>query len=87
MKSILRFIDKKILFNSLTALRSKYFFYKTKKFLDNYPYFFLFSKNNKTNLLENLFDKYGSDKGSSNKDHFYASYYHEIFNKKKKILN
>ncbi len=83
MKSILRFIDKKILFNSLTALRSKYFFYKTKKFLDNYPYFFLFSKNNKTNLLENLFDKYGSDKGSSNKDHFYASYYHEIFNKKK----
>mgnify|MGYP000023438335 CR=1 FL=1 len=86
MKSLLGFLDNKILFNSLTTLRTKYLFYKTKKFLDNYPYFFIFSKNNKKNLLENLFDKYGSDKGSSNKDHFYASYYHEIFNKKKEEI-
>ena len=84
MKTFLKFLDNKILFNALRTIRLRYFFYKTEKFLNNYPYFFLFSRNNKTNILESLFDKYGSDKGSYNKHHFYASYYYEIFEKKKK---
>ena len=84
MKSFIKFIDRKLLFNVLTSGYKKYLFYKTKKFLNNYPYFYIYPKSNKIDLLTSLYNKYGSDKGSiSENSHFYASYYHEMFSKKK----
>ena len=60
---------------------------RTKKFLDSYSNFSIFFKSNEINPLIDLYDKYGSDKGSVGKNsHFYSSFYDEIFKKKKEEI-
>jgi hypothetical protein len=87
MKKIIKYIDRKILFNILTTIYKKYLFRKTKKFLDSYSNFSIFFKSNEINPLIDLYDKYGSDKGSVGKNsHFYSSFYDEIFKKKKEEI-
>ena len=84
MKTIIKLIDKKLLFNFLSSIYKRYLFYKTEKFLANYPYLSIFTKNNKQNPLIDLFHKYGTDKGELNENsHFYGFYYNEIFKNKK----
>tara|TARA_B100000787_G_C16115147_1_gene259967 strand:+ start:48 stop:779 length:732 start_codon:yes stop_codon:yes gene_type:complete len=87
MKRIIKYIDRKILFNILTTIYKKYLFRKTKKFLNSYPNFSIFFKSNEINPLIDLYDKYGSDKGSVGKNsHFYSSFYDEVFKKKKEEI-
>lgn len=92
MKELIKVIDRNILFNILSYFYKKILFYKSKKFLKYYPNYFIHSKQSLKNPIDVLCEKYGSDKGglkyklNGRKNHFYSSYYYELFKDKKEKI-
>jgi len=91
MKNFIKKILPNFLSNFIRKIRFKNNEYKQLKFLDNTKSDFKnISYSYKSNILSELCEKYGSDKGFVNLDidnkpynwrpHTYASYYHSIFN-------
>ena len=91
MKNFIKKILPNFLLNFIRKIRYKSYEYKQLKILDNIKIDFKnINYSYKSNILSELCEKYGSDKGFINFDidkkpykwhpHTYATYYHSIFN-------
>ena len=85
IKNLIKYIDKKILFNLLNIIYIKFLLLKSNQFLKNYPYLKIHKIKNFDDEFSKLSEKFVTDKGGTNlsikkrKFHFYSTYYNQCF--------
>ena len=92
IKKLIRYLDRKLLFNLLYTIYLKILIYKSKLFLKNYLYLKIQEPILINNKFSELCEKFITDKGGLSKNsnkrsfHFYSSFYHEYFNNDKENI-